>query len=200
MPTSRSRWRRCGPTRPRWSCRRRAWGRDLAPPLASHPNPKDQPTTFCAARRIRPEVGNFLTGKACIALPEDRSLPGQRRGLPLQALASVAPTAQPEQSPLWRHLYRLSNLDRRHGAKSPFEPAPSSRKRASGAPVPGREPIVVNRPNRPGAGAEPCGRHPPRSQEIMGLARQRRRRGGAIAGMHALEACALERTRNPGRR
>ena len=125
----------------------KAWGRDLAPPLASHPNPKDQPTTFCAARRVRPEVGNFLTGKACIALPEDRSLPGQRRGPPLQAPASVAPTARPEQSPLWRHPYRLSNLDRPPTWRQvPFRArAKSSRKRASGAQVPGRELIVVNR-------------------------------------------------------
>src|SRR4029077_5813730 len=33
-------------------------------------------------------------------------------GLPLQALASVEPTARPEQSPLWPHLYRLSSPDR----------------------------------------------------------------------------------------
>jgi hypothetical protein len=50
----------CGPMPAPWSCLRRAWGRNLAPPLASRPNPDGQPTVFCAPRRVRPEVGTFL--------------------------------------------------------------------------------------------------------------------------------------------
>lgn len=141
-PQSCRRTRSRGPTRAPWSCRRRAWGRNLALPLVSRPNPDGQPTVFCAPRRVRPEVGSFLPGTACIVWPRDRSWPGQGRGLPLQGLASVAPTARPEQSPLWRRLYRLSNLDRPPPWRQvPFRArAKSPRKRASGAPVPGMKP------------------------------------------------------------